>query len=72
MKLNQEGYFGYFLYRTLLYEAEFTKHVMEHLVGKLAVTSKNSNRAIELLKGLGVFCTYQGVPIKKNQCKTVS
>ncbi len=46
--------------------------MIEHLVQKLANTSKDNKRAIELLQGLSVFCTYQGVPIKKNQSKSNS
>ncbi len=53
--------------RSLLNEMEFVKHMIEHLVEKLASTDKDNKRATELLHGLSVFCTYKEVPIKKNQ-----
>ena len=57
----------FLLHSSLLYDVNFMKQVSSHMVQKLSIADKNSDRAIQLLDGLSVLCACNGAPIKQNQ-----
>ena len=57
--------------RYVLYEEVLMRRIVDYVMQKLQVVSKESTKAVQLLEILNALCTCKGVSVKQNQCKLI-
>ena len=57
------------LVSNVLYEEALMKRIIDYVMQKFRVMSKDSSKVVQLLEILSAFCTCKGAPVQQNQCK---